>query len=83
MANEIRAESGKQHVPSKYKFKKPIEVEVTGYVFFDAHHAPGCSKKNLDYCECDGGRGSRVSGKSMVRGLWEIHPVTDIKVLSH
>jgi hypothetical protein len=83
IAQEIRAESGKQHVPAKYKFKKPIEVEVTGYVFFDAHHATGCMNKNLDYCECDGGRGSRVSGKSKVKGLWEIHPVTAVKVLPH
>ncbi len=82
VAGAIRAETGKQHVAAKYKFKKPIKVEVTGLVFFDAHHAPGCLKKELDYCQCDGGRGSRISGKSKVQGLWEIHPVTAIKVIS-
>jgi hypothetical protein len=83
VADAIRADNGnKSHVPLKYKFKKPIEVEVTGYVFFDAYHARGCIKKGLDYCQCDGGRGSKSSGKSKVKGLWEIHPVTSIKLLS-
>lgn len=61
----------------RWIMKKPVEVEVTGYVFLDTFHG------DHDYCEANGGRGLRLNKQtgSKVRGLWEIHPVTGVKVV--
>ncbi len=59
---------------SKHIFKKPPRVEVTGYLFLDAAHITG---RRSDFCTNNGGRGikSAKTGRSHVRGIWELHPV--------
>jgi hypothetical protein len=54
-----------------------IPVDVTGFLFFDASHG-----NTTDGCDKNGGRGIKGTFKdSPVRGLWEIHPVIDVKLV--
>jgi hypothetical protein len=63
---------------SKHIFKKPPQVDVTGYLFLDAAHITG---RRSDFCTNNGGRGikSPKTGRSSVRGIWEVHPVISLK----
>lgn len=71
-------------ISKRYYFKNPPLVEISGYLFLDAHHR---RKDSVDLCRADGGRGVRGSKRevgqtfteSPVQGLWEIHPVLSIK----
>ncbi len=71
----------KTQVSKRYFFKNPPLVEISGYLFLDAHHR---RRDSVDLCRSDGGRG--VKGKedgqklqdSPVQGLWEIHPVLEL-----
>lgn len=61
----------------RWIMRRPVQVVITGYVFLDNFHG------SRDLCTANGGRGlkrDRNTG-SKVRGLWEIHPVTDVKVV--
>ena len=50
------------------------KIAVTGYVFLDTGHG------GSHFCTNSGGRGIKdSSGHSDVRGLWEVHPVLDVK----
>ncbi len=54
-----------------------IPVDVTGFLFFDASHGD-----TTDGCNKNGGRGIKGTfTTSPVRGLWEIHPVIDVKIV--
>jgi hypothetical protein len=53
-----------------------VPVDVTGFLFFDASHG-----SSTDGCDKNGNRGIKGTfTTSPVRGLWEIHPVIDVKV---
>jgi hypothetical protein len=61
---------------------RPVEILVTGYVFLDSIHAR--SARRGDFCVQNGGRGIRNQGTgSRVRGLWEIHPVLEVRVVGN
>lgn len=49
----------------------PVEVLVTGQLFYDLHHEGSASP--------GGGRGT---GGCKAGGLWEVHPVTRIEAVS-
>ena len=53
--------------------QSPSPVTVTGYVFLDTAHG------KTNFCKTSGGRGVRRQGVQKVQGLWEIHPVLEIK----
>lgn len=62
---------GKTHI-----FRVPPKVQVVGFIFFDKG---GLHDDNGD-CRADGGRGiSRDGQSSMVQGLWELHPVIEVR----
>ncbi len=69
-------------VSKRYFFKNPPLAEISGYLFLDAHHR---RKDSADLCKSDGGRGvkGKENGQSLqdspVQGLWEIHPVLELK----
>jgi hypothetical protein len=76
MMELMRADGGRRR-SGNYIFRTPPLVEVTGYVFIDAFHI---RKGSSDYCSDNGGRGIKNGlRKSPVRGLWEIHPVIELK----
>jgi len=70
-----RADGGNR--PGGYKFKTPPLVEVTGYLFLDSAHMLA---RRRDYCSQSGGRGFKAGlPQTMVRGIWEVHPVLTLK----
>lgn len=72
----IRQDSGRD--PDNWILKKPVKIQVTGALFLDAHHRPkGATNLDIE----NGGRGIQNNGVNSVKGLWEIHPVTDVKIL--
>jgi hypothetical protein len=80
MMDLYRADSSKND-PKDYIFTDPPEVEITGYLFLDAHHGLTCTS--------DGGRGIRQKTKgkkapkhSPVKTTWEIHPVISLTKLT-
>jgi hypothetical protein len=59
---------------------RPVEILVTGYVFLDSAHMRAGSGRG-DFCVQNGGRGIRNQGAaSKVRGIWEIHPVLEVRL---
>ena len=65
---------------SKHPFDNPPKVRVTGYLFLDSVHAPRGGR----FCKSNGGRGMLLGsdGASHVVGLWELHPVIELKSVS-
>lgn len=57
-----------------FPLQNPVKVVVTGFLFFDSHHA---SKS----CEASGGRGIRGPEKAApnVKTVWELHPVIAVR----
>lgn len=70
-------QAGKQPPTKGWVFHNPPEVHVWGFPLWDLHHG------RLDTCNQNGNRGIRLNpgDPSMVRGLWEVHPV--IKATAH
>jgi hypothetical protein len=62
---------------ARHIFRRPPQVELTGYLFLDAAHIRA---RRTDFCTDNGGRGIRVGqGASHVRGIWELHPVIKVE----
>jgi len=61
--------------------RRPVKVEVTGYVFLDlSSRKEKLAKGSRDFCHFNANRGVKKPGEtSRVRGLWEVHPVLSIK----
>jgi hypothetical protein len=77
-----RKKGSKQGSATSWRLTEPIEITVTGFLFLDAFHI-GKKLPKDQWCVDPGGRGLRFptgkKGKSFVKGLWEIHPITSIK----
>ena len=70
--------AGKSGTADEWIMKTPKEITVEGYLFLDSHHAGATAK---DFCQQSGGRGIHdATHPAKVRGLWEVHPVTDVVV---
>jgi hypothetical protein len=78
MMGLFRADGGTN--VSRHIFNNPPQVDVTGYLFLDAAHMRA---RRTDFCTDNGGRGIRAGrGASPVRGIWELHPVIKLEVVS-
>jgi hypothetical protein len=67
--------SGKKSKSDAWLFETPPHVQVTGFIFLDTAHLHAGDIP----CETNCGRGLRKKGgTSKVKGLWELHPVTDV-----
>jgi hypothetical protein len=76
VADDIKNRGGNT-VHQGHIMQDKIPVEVTGFLFFDASHG-----STADGCDKNGGRGIKGTfTDSPVRGLWEIHPVVDVKLV--
>jgi hypothetical protein len=70
----VKAELPQNSTSTVHVMQQPKQVEITGYVFLDTAHG------KTDFCHTSGGRGVHPKGKNQqVQGLWEIHPVLDVK----
>jgi hypothetical protein len=63
---------GKQPTKTYRSAAAPVEVVVTGQLFYDIHHER--------HTDPGGGRG-KPRGKCKAGGLWEIHPIMKIEVV--
>jgi hypothetical protein len=76
VADDIENNGGNS-IRKGHIMRDKIPVEVTGFLFFDASHGA-----TADGCDKNGGRGIKGTfTDSPVRGLWEIHPVIDVKLV--
>jgi hypothetical protein len=67
------ASVGQQPPAKVWVFHKPPHVHAFGALFWDLHHG------RSQTCTENGNRGIRFDGAaSMVRGLWEVHPVVAV-----
>jgi hypothetical protein len=80
MMELFRADGGRR-LSGNHVFSSPPEVELTGYLFLDAFHMRA---RRTDFCTDNGGRGIRdkKTKVSPVRGIWEVHPVFELKKVS-
>lgn len=75
MMELFRADGGRR-LSTGHVFRNPPLVEITGYLFLDSAHMRA---RRTDVCTDNGGRGIRNGLRtSPVRGIWEIHPVTEL-----
>lgn len=78
LIKQDRLAHGQSPQTDRHIMNQPVEVLVTGYVFLDAFH--GRTSNSRQFHEISGGRGLRKpGGGSKVKGIWEIHPVTQLK----
>jgi len=75
LAKDDAAASGKP-LDKTHIFQNPPKVQVVGFIFFDK----GGLHDDHGDCHASGGRGiSRDGQPSMVQGLWELHPVIEVR----
>jgi hypothetical protein len=74
------ARQAHQAVGTRHIMRHPVEILVTGYIFLDSFHMRNTGR--ADFCVQNGGRGLKNPKRaaSKVRGIWEIHPVFDVRV---
>jgi hypothetical protein len=63
--------------PDSWIMEKPVEITTTGFLLLDAHHRPhGATDLDVQ----NGGRGiMKADKKNHVRGLYELHPVIEVR----
>jgi len=77
---DMRA-AGDSTAPDRWILRRPVKIEVTGYVFLDfSSRKEKLADGSRDFCHFNADRGVKKPGeKSRVRGLWEVHPVLSVK----
>ncbi|MGH7485266.1 MAG: hypothetical protein ACREMY_06615 [bacterium] len=79
LVKQDAAAAGKTAPAKGWVFHHPPHVRVWGLAFWDLHHG------KTDTCNKNGNRGIRLhpGDPSMVRGLWELHPVVKVDVVQN
>jgi hypothetical protein len=79
LVKQDAAAAGKNPPAKGWVFHHPPHVRFWGLAFWDMHHG------KTDTCNQNGNRGIRLTPgtPSMVRGLWELHPVVKVAAVQN